>query len=84
MQNTTIVKGYNFIAEFNINRFEDEIIFQNYVKEKYVEDVDYEMYICPGDDVLNGLDIFNVKMLEDEKFIELLENCNYEEDEDEE
>jgi hypothetical protein len=80
--NNHIIKGYNFIAQYNINRYEDEIIFQNYVKENYVEDVDYEMYICPGDDVLNGLDILNAKMLADEKFIELLENCAYEEDEE--
>jgi len=84
MQNTTIVKGYNFIAQYNINSYKDELILQNYVKENYKEDVDYKMFICPGDDVLNGLDVFNAKMLEDEKFIELLDNCAYEEDEDEE
>jgi hypothetical protein len=82
--NTTkqIVKGYNFTTQYNINKFEDELKFQNYVKENYVEDVDYEMYIGYGDDVLNGLEIFNAKMLEDEKFIELLEECDYEEDEE--
>ena len=78
----TIVKGYNFTTQYNINKFEDEIIFQNYVKKNYVENVDYEMYIGYGDDVLNGLEIFNEKMLEDKKFIELLENCDYEEDEE--
>jgi len=78
-----IVRGYNFIAQYNINKFEDEIIFQNYVKKNYVENVDFDMYIGYGDDVLNGLEIFNAKMLEDEKFIELLENCNYTEDDKE-
>ena len=84
MNTTTkaIVKGYNFTTQYNINRFEDELKFQNYVKENYVEDVDYEMYIGYGDDVLNGLEIFNAKMLEDEKFIELLAECDYEEDEE--
>jgi hypothetical protein len=83
MQNTTIVKGYNFTTQYNINRFEDELKFQNYVKENYVEDVDYEMYIGYGDDVLNGLEIFNKKMLKDKKFIELLAECDYEEDDEE-
>ena len=78
-----IVKGYNFTPQYDINRYEDEIIFQNYVKENYVEDVDYHMYIGYGDDVLNGLEIFSEKMLKDEKFIELLEECSYEEDEEE-
>ena len=82
--NTTnkIVKGYTFTTQYNINRFEDELKFQNYVKENYVEDVDYEMYIGYGDDVLNGLEIFNKKMLKDKKFIELLAECDYEEDEE--
>lgn len=86
MNTTTkaIVKGYNFTTQYNINRFEDELKFQNYVKENYVEDVDYEMYIGYGDDVLNGLEIFNAKMLEDKKFIELLAECDYEEDDDDE
>ena len=84
MKNTTnkIIKGYNFTTQYNINRFEDELKFQNYVKENYVEDVDYEMYIGYGDDVLNGLEIFNKKMLKDKKFIELLAECDYEEDEE--
>ena len=85
MKNTTnkIVKGYNFTTQYNINRFEDELKFQNYVKENYVEDVDYEMYIGYGDDVLNGLEIFNKKMLKDKKFLELLAECDYEEDDEE-
>ena len=84
MNTTTnkIVKGYNFTTQYSFNNFEDEIVFQNYVRANYTENIDYEMYIGYGDDVLNGLEIFNAKMLEDEKFIELLAECDYEEDEE--
>ena len=55
------------------NKFKHEINFQNYVMKNYVEDVDYHMYFAYGDDILNGFDILNEKMVEDKKFMELFE-----------
>ena len=60
-------------------------LVEDYVKSTY-SSTDYEIHVGYGDDVMNGLEIFNEKMLEDKKFIELIENCdgegNFDEDED--
>ena len=46
----------------------------DYVKGNY-EDKDYEMWIERGDDVMNGLEVFNEKILEDEKLLDLVKGC---------
>ena len=60
-------------------------LVEDYVKSTY-SSTDYKIHVGYGDDVMNGLEIFNEKMLEDKKFIELIENCdgegNFDEDED--
>ena len=49
-------------------------LVEDYVKSNY-SSTDYEIYVGYGDDVMNGLEIFNEKMLEDKKLIELIEGC---------
>ena len=49
-------------------------VVMNYVKENYGSS-DYEMWIEIGCDVMNGLEVFNEKMLEDEKLLSLIKGC---------
>ena len=46
----------------------------DYLKENYGSK-DYEMWIEMGCDVMNGLELYNEKMLEDEKLLELVRGC---------
>lgn len=57
------------------SNFENDELVQIYICENYVENVDFEMHIGYGDDVMNAFDIFNEKMLVDEKLNDLLSNC---------
>lgn len=46
-----------------------------YVKEKYISDIDYEMSIGMGDDVMNCLEVFNEELIKDKEFVRLVELC---------
>ena len=40
--------------------------------EKYKEDKDYFLYLRRGDDVASGMDLYNLKLLEDSKLRNLI------------
>jgi len=46
----------------------------NYVEENYGSS-DCKMWIEVGGDVMNMMEVFNEKMLEDEKLLELINGC---------
>ena len=45
-----------------------------YVKEKFKGE-DYKMWFGYGDDIMNGLEVFNEGMLVDEKLLSLISVC---------
>lgn len=48
---------------------------QDYVLVNYIADVDYEMYIERGDDVMNCIDVFTDNMMNDEKLFYFIDLC---------
>ena len=84
----TLIKEYFF--GFDLKKVQ---AVMKYVKETYKDEVDYEMYIGYGDDVMNALEVYNEAITKDEKFLELVNQCEgqgdfneeeYEEEEEEE
>jgi hypothetical protein len=83
----TLVKEYFF--GFDLKEVQ---AVMKYVKETYKDEVDYEMYVGYGDDVMNALEVYNEAITKDEKFLELVNECEglgdfddeeYEEEEEE-
>jgi hypothetical protein len=54
---------------------EEVEVVMDYIKKNYKGD-DYEMFIGRGDDVMNGLDIFSEKMMNDEKLFDFIDMCD--------
>jgi hypothetical protein len=70
----------SFYFGFDLNNIE---VVMDYIKKNYKGD-DYEMWIGMGDDIMNGLDIFSEKMMDDEKLFDFISMCdgggNFDED----
>ena len=48
---------------------------QDWIEDNYTEGVDYEIHVGMGDDMMNGLDIHNPEMLQDQELQSLIANC---------
>lgn len=48
---------------------------QDYIVANYIADVDYEMYIGIGDDVMNCFEVLSDDMMDDEKLFDLVVLC---------
>jgi|DEB0MinimDraft_10_1074344.scaffolds.fasta_scaffold498852_1 hypothetical protein len=65
------VKGFGFGYDLvEVNKV------QNYVENNFVEGEDFEMFFGMGDDVMNWLEVRSEDLLEDEKFIKLVKECD--------
>ena len=66
------VKGFGFGYDLvEVNKV------QNYVENNFVEGEDFEMFFGMGDDVMNWLEVDDSSsLLEDEKFIKLVKECD--------
>jgi len=68
--NNTLVKEYFF--GFDLKNVK---AVQTYVQKTYKDEVDYEMYIGYGDDVMNALEVYNEEITKDTKFLKLVDKC---------
>lgn len=66
----TILKSFTF--GYDLEAIE---MVMDYVKANFKED-DYEMWIGYGDDIMNGLDVFNEEMLKDRELQRLIWYCD--------
>ena len=48
---------------------------QDYVQKTYKDEVDYEMYVGYGDDVMNALEVYNESLTKDITFLGLVNEC---------
>jgi hypothetical protein len=48
----------------------------SYLENNYVSESDFKMWIERGEDVMNGLEVFNKDLVEDEKFLSLVYDCD--------
>ena len=48
---------------------------QDYVQKTYKDEVDYEMYVGYGDDVMNALGVYNENLTKDITFLGLVNEC---------
>jgi len=68
--NNTLVREYFFGYDLdNVKKV------QTYVKKTYKDEVDYEMYVGYGDDVMNALEVYNKEITNDAEFLKLVNKC---------
>jgi len=66
----TLVKEYFFGYDLkNVKAVQD------YVQKTYKDEVDYEMYVGYGDDVMNALEVYNESLTKDITFLGLVNEC---------
>lgn len=66
----------NVLGSFDFGFDLDNIeVVMDYIKENY-KGKDYEMWIGMGDDIMNGLEVFNENMMNDKKLLDLISMCD--------